>query len=62
MRIGRIEIGITKYYTSNSPIGRYFEISYDKGLCGCRILNISVFYFTWMGDECYFNPAENEEI
>ncbi len=61
MQIGRLEFGKTRYHVSDNPIRRYFTVSYDKGMCGCRILSISILYFTWMGDECYFNPPENEE-
>lgn len=60
MRIGRIETGITKFHQPQKWT-RYFELSYDKGLCGCHIFSVFIFYFTWMGDECYFNPPENEE-
>lgn len=61
MRIGRAEFGMTKYHRKDNPLKRFFEISHDKGLCGCHILSVSIFYFTWLGDECYLNPPENEE-
>ena len=61
MRIGRLEFGIVAY---NAPKNWkvYFTAEYDKACCGCHILGVSVFYITWMGDECYFNPPENEEV
>lgn len=61
MRLGRIESGIARYYTKDDSIARYFNASYGKGLCGCRILSISIFYFTWKGNECYLDSPENEE-
>lgn len=60
MRLGRLECGITRYHTQLGLMD-FFGIEYCKGHCGCHILSISIFYFTWMGNECYFNPPENEE-
>lgn len=58
MKIGRMETGIS---TGKRKLVDYFEFSYIKGMCGCHIFSLFIFYFTWMGDECYFNPPENEE-
>lgn len=60
MRLGRIETGIT-IYTRKRTLKEIFHAEYIKGMCGCHIFNLSIFYFTWMGNECYFNPPENEE-
>lgn len=63
MKIGRLDIGLWKYAKNNrwTLRERYFEISHTKSLCGCHIVTISKICITWMGDECYFNPPENEE-
>jgi hypothetical protein len=63
MQIGRLDIGLWKY-PPNSPwkwYQRWFEISYDKGLCGCHLFTVGRICVTWMGDECYNNPPENWE-
>lgn len=63
MGIGRLHISITKY-PPKSPwkwYERWFELSHDKGLCGCHIFSISLICIEWLGDECYNNPPENWE-
>lgn len=59
MRLWRFEVGV--WTTARKlTLKDYFEFSYDPGMCGCKILTISRMYFTILGDECYFNPPENE--
>jgi hypothetical protein len=57
VRLGRFEFGIILFHESNK---RKYVFSYDNSDCGCRILEIWKFYFTWLGDECY-NGYYNEE-
>lgn len=60
MKIGRLDIGI--WTTPRKLTWKdWFELAYDPGLCGCHIFTISRIYITWLGDECYLNPPENEE-
>ena len=52
MRILRFEFGLWKC-AGKIAWKEYFELSYMNGSCGCHILTISRFYFTWLGNECY---------
>lgn len=60
MRIGRLEMGIWKS-EQKLTLKDYFEFSHDAGSCGCHIITVSRAYFTWLGDECYLDPVENED-
>lgn len=52
MRVRNIEIAITKMYEPRK-LKDFFELSYLKTMCGCRILSVSVFYLTLLSKTCH---------
>jgi hypothetical protein len=43
MIIGRLEFGIAK---------GHLAFGYQKGSCGCYLLDLGRFYITWLSGEC----------
>lgn len=58
MKIKRLEFGIATI--CGKPAWKDLTFEAHKGMCGCYLIDIWMFYITWMGDECYF-PCKNPE-
>ena len=58
MRLGRLEIGVSKFEPGFKP---RFAFSHDKGACGCHIFDFHALYLTWLGDECYASSRVSEQ-
>ena len=57
MVFGHFEIGIW-HPIKPRTLKDYLEFSYIKCHCGCTILTISIFYFTWLRNDCYTKRNE----
>jgi tRNA G26 N,N-dimethylase Trm1 len=55
MRLWRFEAGRWK---SDSPAK--WELELDCAMCGCKIITAGPFYFTFLGDECYYHIMARE--
>lgn len=58
MKIKRLEFGISRI--SDKPAWKEWYFSASKAMCGCYILDVWFLYFTWMGDECYYQCNDPE--
>jgi hypothetical protein len=62
MRIGRLQFGLTKY-NAGRKLSDWLELSYSdwSDMCGCRILSVSLAYFTWLSRTCRCSKCNNYE-
>jgi hypothetical protein len=52
MRIGRLEFGIATCAGWPDYKSKLFEAY--KACCQCYMIDVWIFYITWLGDECYY--------
>lgn len=59
MKLGRLDVGFWKY--EREPFfEEWFEVSYNKALCGCHIVTVSRLCITWLVSDCYFESGEKK--
>lgn len=57
MRIGRLSVETAP--TDSNWGKQFYKIGLDKPACGCIILDVSVFSFTWFNRQCKCRICDN---